>query len=495
MTLNELLAGVPQTAPPPPALVSGLQYDSRLLRAGEVFFAFAGARVDGHRFIPEAVAKGAAAVVSERPAEAGFPRPWVQVPHPRQALALAALNYYGHPDRRLRLTGVTGTNGKTTTVFVTDSVLRAAGLVTARLGTIEHTVAGRRQAAVNTTPESLDLVRCFVELEQQGGAHATFEVSSHALALGRVFGLAFHTVVFTNLSRDHLDFHGTMEHYAAAKRLLLEGAGGPLPRYGVIHRGDPWGRQWEALGGFEPLTFGLDNGAAITATRLACDFDGIRFHAVTPAGRFPIRSTLLGKFNVLNILAAIGVGLSYGLAPEVIAAGVEDCRAVPGRLERISAGQPFAVAVDYAHTDDALRNVIPAVRELLSDRTPPGRVITVFGCGGDRDRNKRPLMGEAAGSLSDLVVLTSDNPRSEDPLNIINDIVIGLQRSGGRYHVEADRGQAIRKALMEARPGDLVLIAGKGHETCQVLRDRTIPLDDRQVARQVLQEMGYAAGA
>jgi UDP-N-acetylmuramoyl-L-alanyl-D-glutamate--2,6-diaminopimelate ligase len=407
------------------------------------------------------------------------------------ALALAALNFYRRPDRRLRLTGVTGTNGKTTTVYLIDAMFQAAGFVTGLFGTISQTIAGLSRPTRNTTPESLDLVRNFVEVERAGGTHATFEVSSHALELRRVYGMEFHTVVFTNLSRDHLDFHGTMERYAAAKRRLLDGAGGPPPRYVVINHSDPWGRKWEKLPGSEVLTYGPNGGASITATRVSCDFEGVSFTAATPVGRLPVRSPLLGKFNVLNILAAIGTGISYGLSPDVMTAGLAACRAVPGRLERLEGAQPFAVAVDYAHTDDALRNVIQAARELVSDRTPPGRVITLFGCGGDRDRAKRPLMGEAAGSLSDLVVLTSDNPRSEDPLNIINDAVVGLQRSGGRYVIEVDRAAAIRRAISEAHAGDIVLLAGKGHETYQVFADHTAPFDDREVARRVLEDLGY----
>ncbi|MBI3664882.1 MAG: UDP-N-acetylmuramoyl-L-alanyl-D-glutamate--2,6-diaminopimelate ligase [Acidobacteria bacterium] len=490
MTLDQMLAGVKTPARIPAIPVTGLQYDSRLIGSGEVFFAFPGEHADGHHFIPQAVERGAAAVVSERPLIADVSVPWIQVSHGREALGLAALNCYHHPDRRLWLTGVTGTNGKTTTVYLADSVLRAAGFTTARFGTTEYVIAGRRLAAVNTTPESLDLVRHFVELLEHGGTHAIFEVSSHALELRRVYGMQFHTVVFTNLTRDHLDFHGTMENYAAAKRRLLDGAGGPNPRFAVIHHGDPWGKKWEKLGGFETLTFGLNNGADITPTRLECDSSGVRFTASTPVGRIPISSPLLGKINVLNILAAIGVGLSYRLPLEVIARAIEECRSVPGRVERVEEGQPFMVVVDYAHTDDALRNVISAARDLVSGRTP-GRVITLFGCGGDRDRAKRPLMGEAAGSLSDLVVLTSDNPRSEDPLNIINDAVIGLQRVNARYQVEPDRAVAIRKAIEEARAGDFVILAGKGHETYQVLGSKTIPFDDREVARQVLREFGY----
>jgi UDP-N-acetylmuramoyl-L-alanyl-D-glutamate--2,6-diaminopimelate ligase len=494
MTLDRMLEGVQTSGPVPSIPVTGLQYDSRKLRPGEVFFAFPGEHADGHSFIPQALEKGAAAVVSERApreGEVAIGAPWIQVAHGREALALAALHFYDYPDRRVALTGVTGTNGKTTTVYLIDSILRAAGFTTARLGTIEQAVAGVHHPAVNTTPESLDLVRIFAALLERGGSHATFEVSSHALELRRVFGLQFHTVVFTNLTRDHLDFHGTMENYAAAKRRLLEGAGGPKPRFAVIHHGDPWGRKWEKLGGFEVLSFGLNNGAAITAARLVSDFGGLSFTAVTPAGRIPVRSPLLGRFNVLNILAAIGAGLSYGLGPEVIAAGIAACRAVPGRFERVDEGQPFIVVVDYAHTDDALRNVIAAARQLANERNPPGRVITLFGCGGDRDRSKRPLMGEAAGSLSDLVVLTSDNPRSEDPLNIINDALIGLQRATPHYCLEPDRAVAIRKALEAARPGDIVILAGKGHETYQVLRSGPVPFDDREVARQVLRELGY----
>ncbi|HYM09683.1 MAG TPA: UDP-N-acetylmuramoyl-L-alanyl-D-glutamate--2,6-diaminopimelate ligase [Bryobacterales bacterium] len=487
MTLDQMLEGVSTSAAVSSIPVAGLQYDSRKLRAGEVFFAFPGEHVDGHRFIPQALENGAAAIVSERAPQGSVV--WVQVPHGREALALAALNFYRHPDCRLSLTGVTGTNGKTTTVYLIDSILRAAGFVTARLGTIEQTVAGERRRTLNTTPESLDLVRIFAELIEKGGSHVAFEVSSHALELRRVHGFQFHTVVFTNLTRDHLDFHGTMESYAAAKRRLFEGAGGPVPKFAVIHHGDPWGRQWEKLGGFELLTYGVNDEAAITPSRLVSDFDGLRFTANTPAGRIPIHSPLLGQFNVLNILAAIGVGLSYRLSPEIIAQGVAACRAVPGRFERVDEGQPFVVVVDYAHTDDALRNVIRAARELVAGRNPTGRVITLFGCGGARDRTKRPLMGEAAGELSDLVVLTSDNPRSEDPLNIMNDALVGLQRATDRYRLEADRALAIRKAISEARAGDIVILAGKGHETCQIIGSQTIPFDDREVARHVLREM------
>src|SRR5713226_1877386 len=280
MNLDEMLRGVPTPAPVPSVPVTGLQYDSRKLSRGEVFFAFPGERADGHQFIPQAIEKGAAAIVSERPPDPTVQPPWVQVRHGREAMALAALNFYGHPDCRLALTGVTGTNGKTTTVYLVDSMLRAARLSTGFFGTVEQVVAGRRQGTVNTTPESLDVVRLFTELVEQGGSHVTFEVSSHALELRRVHGLRFHTVVFTNLTRDHLDFHQNMENYAAAKQRLLEGAGGPPPKFAVINHGDAWGRKWEKLGGFELLSYGYGesaNGAAITATRVVSDLEGVRF--------------------------------------------------------------------------------------------------------------------------------------------------------------------------------------------------------------------------
>ncbi len=491
MTLDRLLDGVRSPTTIRPLRVAGLQYDSRKLDRDEVFFAFPGERVDGHDFIPQALERGAAAIVSERPAQTAARASWVQVSHGREALATAALNFYAWPDRRLSLTGVTGTNGKTTTVYLVDAVLRAAGFTTARLGTIEQTIAGESRATLNTTPESLDLVRLFVELERKGGTHATFEVSSHALKLRRVHGMAFHTVVFTNLTQDHLDFHGTLENYAAAKRRLIEGAGGPAPRFAVINTGDPWGKKWEKLSGTETLSYGFHSAAAIRATELECDFEGVRFVAATPAGQFPVRSALLGRYNALNMLAAVGVGLSYELPRDVIAGGIGACRAVPGRLERVDCGQPFVVAVDYAHTDDALRQVIGAARELAQARSRPGRVITLFGCGGDRDRAKRPLMGEAAGSLSDLVVVTSDNPRSEDPNAIIHDAVIGLQRVSARYLAEEDRAAAIRMAIREAREGDIVILAGKGHETYQVVGSQNIAFDDREVAREALGELGH----
>ena len=490
MTLGEILAGVRLQAPLSPLLsqldVQGLDYDSRRVQPGFLFFAFPGSRADGCQFAGDAAARGAVAVASESPAPDGFPLPWIEVEHGRQALALAAANFYRHPDARIALTGITGTNGKTTTSYLIDAILRAAGKTTALVGTIEYHLAGRVLPAVNTTPESLDLHRLFTELEAAGGSHAVMEVSSHALALGRVYGLNFHTAIFTNLTRDHLDFHHTMEEYFAAKQLLFSGAGAPPPTWAVLNRDDEWCRRVEIPRQSEVLWFGLGQGATVRARHISSSLQGLRFEVQHRKARFMVESPLLGKINVYNILAACCAGLSYVLPLETIAAGIAQCRAVPGRFERIDEGQPFGVVVDYAHTDDALKNTIAVARGLV-----PKRIITLFGCGGDRDRAKRPLMGQAAAENSDFVVLTSDNPRSEDPLAIMNDALVGIRRTDVPHVVEPDRATAIARAIKEARPGDIVILAGKGHETYQVLRDKTIAFDDREVARGVLRGFGY----
>ena len=490
MNLGEILSGVAPTEPLGPELeqtpVSAIEYDSRRVSPQSLFFAFPGSKTDGRQFASDALAHGAVAVVSESAAPPDFGGRWIQVAHGRQALSLAARNFFGRPDERLSLTGITGTNGKTTTAYLIDSVLRTGGKTTAMIGTIEYHLAGRVLKAVNTTPESLDLLRLFGELESAGGTHVTMEVSSHALALGRVYGLNFHTTVFTNLTRDHLDFHGDMESYFAAKQLLFTGAGGAPPRYAVLNRDDEWARRIQVHAQTEVLWYGLGPEAALRPRHIASGFGGLRFDLASGKQRFPIESPLIGKINVYNILAACATGLSYGLSPEAIARGIANLKAVPGRFERVDEGQPFVVVVDYAHTDDALRNVISVARGL-----DPKRVITLFGCGGDRDRAKRPLMGQAAAEASDFVVLTSDNPRSEDPLAIMNDALVGIRRFDVPHVVEPDRQAAIRRALKEAREGDIVILAGKGHETYQVLKDKTIEFDDRAVAREVLKGYGY----
>jgi UDP-N-acetylmuramoyl-L-alanyl-D-glutamate--2,6-diaminopimelate ligase len=489
MILEEVLAGVAICGAIAPDLaradIAGLAYDSRLIEKDFLFFAFAGARADGREFAQYAIDRGACAVVSELPRPANFSGTWIEVTHGRKALAVASRNFYGHPDERVHFTGITGTNGKTTTAFLIEAILREAGFVTGLIGTIEYRLAGEVRSAPNTTPESLDTMRFAAELEERGGSHLVSEVSSHALALGRVYGFRFHTAVFTNLTRDHLDFHHTMETYEAAKRLLFAPLDTPAPEWAILNRGDAASPSM-VNGQSQVLWYGLSGEAQLRAENVVTSFEGLKFDLHYAGETQPVESRLAGRINVLNILAASGVALSYGLALPTIARGIAACRAVPGRFERIDCGQPFLVAVDYAHTDDALRNIIQVAREMTR-----GRVITLFGCGGDRDRSKRPLMGMAAGELSDFVVLTSDNPRSEDPLDIINDALVGLGRFDTPHVTEPDRARAILIALEEAREGDVVLIAGKGHEPYQILKDRTIHFDDREVAREVLKSLGY----
>jgi UDP-N-acetylmuramoyl-L-alanyl-D-glutamate--2,6-diaminopimelate ligase len=492
MTIGEVLAGVSLQSELPATLasvqISGLDYDSRRVEPGFLFFAFPGARVDGRVFAAQAIERGAVGIVSELPPASETPAPWIQVEHGRRALALASKTFYGRQDEKLSLTGITGTNGKTTTSFLIDSILRAAGKTTLLAGTIEYHLGPKVLPAANTTPESLDLHRMLAELNQIGGTHATMEISSHALALARVYGLNFHTAVFTNLTQDHLDFHHTMDEYFAAKQLLFTGSGGPPPRCSVINQDDQWGRKLAALRtGSLLLTYGLSADAMVRARHIHSGFSGLHFDVSYEKLRFEVRSPLIGKINVYNILAACAAAMTYQIPVETIVRGIAACTGVPGRFERVDEGQPFAVVVDYSHTDDALKNAISVARSL-----EPKRVITLFGCGGDRDRSKRPLMGQAAGQLSDLVILTSDNPRSEDPLQIMNDVLVGLRRTDTRTIVEPDRAVAIRKAIEEARAGDIVLLAGKGHETYQIFRDRTIHFDDREVAREALRSFGFA---
>ena len=496
MTLGELLADVQfRTAFPGDALspllnrtISGLEYDSRRVEKDFLFFAFPGARVDGRQFAEAALGKGALAVVSELPSPPAFAGPWLQVEHGRKALATASRTFYGRPDQRVHFTGITGTNGKTTTAYLTDSILRTAGNLTGVLGTIEYRLAGEVLPAPNTTPESLDVMRFASELSARGGTHLISEVSSHALALGRVHGFQFHTAVFTNLTRDHLDFHRTMEAYRDAKALLFRPESGPGPAWAVLNSDDPASTAMHPAASAKVIQYGTLPNAQLRAENIQADFSGLSFDLTWQGRRVKICSALVGLVNVLNILAAAGVGLSYGMGLDAIAEGIKACPAVPGRFERVHAGQPFLVVVDYAHTDDALRNAI-----LMARRLARGRVITLFGCGGDRDRAKRPLMGMAAGELSDFVVLTSDNPRSEEPLAIMNDAMVGLNRFDTPHITEPDRAKAIRAALSQAAPGDVVLLAGKGHETYQVTREGTIHFDDRETAREVLGSMGFAA--
>ncbi len=473
------------------AEVVSLAYDSRRIGPGAIFFALRGEKTNGAKFVGEALQRGAIALASENPRPDGIPShvTWIELApgSARRGLARASANFYRRPADGLQIIGVTGTNGKTTTTFLVDSILREAGLRSGLIGTIEHRTPKGSRAAANTTPESADLQQMFAEIRDSGGTHVVLEASSHALAMERLWGCHFGVAIFTNLTRDHLDYHQTFEEYFAAKRILFEGTGAGAPGVGVINVDDPYAAQLTGLAR-RTLTYGLKGAPEVTARKFALSFDGLEFVANTPIGNLEVRSALVGRFNVYNILAAIGAGIGLNVAKGKIEEGIAKLQSVPGRFQRIDEGQPFLVVVDYAHTDDALRNLITTARDL----GPSSRIITVFGAGGERDRSKRPLMGEAAGSLSDLVVLTSDNPRSEDPLRIINDVVVGLQKSNAKYRIEPDREQAIAAALEEARPGDIVLLAGKGHESYQVLRDGAIDFDDREKARGTLRSKGYS---
>ncbi len=466
--------------------VTSLACDSRHVQRGSLFFAILGEKADGHAFVSQALDRGAVAIVSERLPPKELASRWVRVPRIRRALSTAGRRFYSLPDLHLKLVGITGTNGKTTTAFLVDSILRAAGIRTGLFGTIEYRAGGQVLPALNTTPESLDLWSYLAQTVEAGGDGAVMEVSSHALAQERVWGFPYYVAVFTNLTRDHLDYHKDFEHYFEAKRRLFEGLGTPPPATSVINIDDPWGKKLLELRGSRQLTYGMNSNAQVKVKRLDSRHDGLEGTIVTPAGKLELVSSLVGRANLANILAATAASIAYGVPLDLIELGLRNLKAVPGRFERIDEGQTFLVVVDYAHTDDALRNVLNTARELTRNR-----LIVVFGCGGERDRAKRPMMGEAAGWLSDLAVLTSDNPRSEDPLLIMNDALVGLQKAGKPYWAEVDREKAIRKALEEAREGDVVVLAGKGHETYQVLKDGPIPFDDREVARRVLREMGY----
>lgn len=497
--LAELLKVLPEktVTGPDDIPVAGITYDSRRVEPGYVFVAIRGLRYDGHSFIPEAVSRGAACVVGERAAQIEGAT-YVRVPSSRLALGLLATAFYGHPSHSLTLVGVTGTNGKTTTTHLIRALLEHAGHPTGLIGTVHNIIGGRELPVERTTPEASDLQKLLAAMREAGMTHAVMEVSSHALTLHRVAGCAFDFGVFTNLTQDHLDFHASMEDYAEAKARLFARLGRsevlpskPGPKAAIINADDPWGRFMAERSRVPVVTYGIREAADVTARDITVAAEGVGFRLVSGRGEVPIRLSLTGRFNVYNALAAAATGLAAGLNPEQVAEGLASVPAVPGRLERIDRGQPFAVLVDYAHTPDGLENVLSTVREFAR-----GRVISVFGCGGDRDRGKRPLMGAISARLADYTILTSDNPRSEDPERIIDDIERGVRQvEGAAYERVTDRASAIRRALEMARPGDAVVIAGKGHETYQIFADRTIHFDDREVAAAVLAELGYAPPA
>ncbi len=490
--------------------IAGLDYDSRRVQPGWCFVAMKGESTDGNRYIDAALQAGAVAVVSDdAKIEPKADIAWAQVPHGRRALARLSANFYKHPAERLITSGITGTNGKTTTSFLLESILQAAGRKTALIGTVEYHIAGRVLPAPHTTPEPLELNQMLAAALRNGATESVMEVSSHALAQQRVFGIPYDVAIFTNLTRDHLDYHKEFGAYFDAKRALFEGVGTDPPRLAVINLDDEYGKKLVKFSKSrsQMLTYGLAQGD-FHAEKVDVGMNGTRFDLVTPTATVPLWSPLIGRVNVYNVLAAAAAAYARNCPTEAIAGGVERLTHVPGRFQRVDHGQPFTVVVDYAHTDDALRNLTKLAGEFVScqcachkgsavhpvpccENGRTGKVITVFGCGGDRDRAKRPLMGEAAGRGSDSVILTSDNPRSEDPVAIINHALPGLQRTNTPFIVEPDRARAIMLAIQKAAPGDIVLIAGKGHEKTQTTREGVRPFDDVEVARAALQAAGY----
>ena len=521
MKIDEALAGVVLGARTESSNeVSGIQYDSRRVKPGNVFVAMRGGSVDGNQFISGAIERGAGAIVTDShevwKARSASNVPLYLVENGRRALAEIAANLLDHPERKLKISAVTGTNGKTTTAWLLEQMLRNVGRTCVLIGTIETHVGDEVRMSEHTTPEASDLLQTFADGVAAGCTEAVMEMSSHALEQERVWGVPVDVAIFTNLTQDHLDYHGTMEAYAAAKAKLFRGVGAGAPRVGVVNIDDAFGTRLVDLAveeGSECLTYGLErtggewNEEATTEqTQIPFGNDNKRGPASFTswaeilqyaAGRtsfrwhvrgeeIEIESPLSGRVNVYNLLAAGGAALARGLTLQQIADAARKLQQVPGRFQTVPNELGFTVVVDYAHTDDALRNLLALARELVGVE---GRVITLFGCGGDRDKTKRPKMGQAAGEGSDLVVLTSDNPRSEDPRTILEEALAGVQQTNVKYAVEEDRTIAIHLAIHAAHAGDIVLIAGKGHEKVQILREGTIPFDDVAIAAAILKEM------
>ena len=478
-----------------PIEIIGVEYDSRRVGRGDIFVAMRGGATDGNRYIKAAIGQGAAAVVTDSrevyvTLRTDHPTVGVAlVTHGRRALAEVSAAVMGHPERQLTLSAVTGTNGKTTTAFLLESMLRSVRRECVLIGTIETHVGKEVRVSPHTTPESRDVLEIFADGIKAGATEAVMEMSSHALEQERVWGLPVDVAIFTNLTQDHLDYHGTMDAYFAAKVRLFEGVGAPPPRVAVVNADDLYGeRLLTTAKRSQVLLYGVEGKGEFRADEIKMLAGETRFRMMTPAGTVGMRSPLTGRVNVYNLLAASAAAWARGLTLDEIVAGAAAGAQVPGRFEVVPAGDTgITVVVDYAHTDDALRNLITLARELVKERG--GRVITVFGCGGDRDRTKRPKMGKAAGEGSDLVVLTSDNPRSEEPMAIIQEALAGVTATGTTCIVEEDRSGAIEIAIRSAKAGDIVLLAGKGHEKVQILRDGTVPFDDVAVAAAVLKEI------
>jgi UDP-N-acetylmuramoyl-L-alanyl-D-glutamate--2,6-diaminopimelate ligase len=490
--------------------VTGLAFDSRQVKKGDVFFAVSGEHYDGHAYAAQALEKGAAAVVVARRLDLPRDATWVLVPSTRATMGRWAAEFFGHPSRRMLLVGVTGTNGKTTVTYLLESIFSAAGMKPAVIGTINYRFQGLNIPAHHTTPESIELHALLRDMADAGAQSVAMEVSSHSLSMERVRGIDFDGAVFTNLSRDHLDFHGDMQAYFGAKRTLFTeylSAGSKDKKFAVIHGADPRGRELlETLreSPFQVLSYGRDPQWDIHPEEIHADLEGTRGVLQVKDRKLPLSSRLVGAANLENIMAAAGVGFAAGVPLSAVAEGIARLESVPGRLEKVSNNRGLNVLVDYAHTPDALEKVLSALRPVTRSR-----LLVVFGCGGDRDRGKRPVMGEIAAGLADLAILTSDNPRSEEPSKIVAEIEAGVLKTGLRklspadlesqagnekgYLVEIDRRAAIARALRAARSGDTVLIAGKGHEDHQILGTQRIHFDDREIARAELERASVGA--
>jgi UDP-N-acetylmuramoyl-L-alanyl-D-glutamate--2,6-diaminopimelate ligase/murE/murF fusion protein len=467
-------------------LILTLAHDSRKVEPGTLFVCIPGATVDGHDFAEAAVRKGAVAVLAERPLPVSLPVPVLLTPDVRKALEVISAWFFGEPARQLRMIGVTGTNGKTTTTHIIRDIFNRAGLPCGVIGTL-HTLIGDQVIPVkNTTPDVLDLQSSLAAMVAGGMSAVAMEVSSHALALGRVTGCEFDTAVFTNMTQDHLDFHGDLTAYRDAKAnlfRLLDATDALKPnKNAIVNIDDPAGRFMLEQTLARPVTYGIEQAADLQAVDIGIRPEGCRFRVVGKFGEFVVQSRLTGRFNVYNLLAAIGVALAEGISVADIQAALASFSNVPGRFERVEIDKPFSVIVDYAHTPDGLENVLRTAKQFVT-----GRLIAVFGCGGDRDRTKRPIMGELATRYADRVIVTSDNPRSENPDFIIGQIMAGIVTPEAQRRTEtiADRRQAIQRAMEIAEAGDVILVAGKGHENYQILADRTIHFDDREVVQEL----------
>lgn len=460
--------------------ITGLAYSSKKVEPGNIFFALKGQRTDGHDFLPEAVERGAAVIVSERPRPAEIDRIWVQVLDAREAMALLAANFYNHPSSRLKVVGITGTKGKTTITYILEEILNSAGFRPGVVGTVEYRWGGRQFSAERTTPEAPDIQKFLRQMVEEGVSHCLMEVSSHSLELKRVLGIGFDVAVFTNLSGEHLDYHQTMENYFEAKKKLF--FLNHKRQASIVNIDDPWGERLLSELPMQTISFGFKPEAVVRAEKFTINQEGMTATVSTPLGQLTFSSGLIGKHNLYNFLAAISAALVLAIPVPNIVRGISSVKRIPGRFENVPNNLGIKVIVDYAHTDGALENLLQAVRSLN-----PRKVILVFGCGGDRDRLKRPRMGEVAARLADWTIITSDNPRSEDPEQIISEIEQGFHRLGNHnYEKIVDRRRAIEAALVMARKGDWVVVAGKGHENYQIFKDRTVPFSDVETAREII---------